>query len=459
VKTFLLPPGVPDPPVRFRQAGRLELEYPETTPALADAVSASLIGARPALLELRTEAILRAIDDAVVEWSAPGSPACRAAEEGFTAATGIPGVTAPFLPLLNALRPPAIRDWVRQEVKPFGALERFSPAEDGAPVRAVGPRLAVHVLPGNVPLVWLPTLAACLLMRTPCLVKPAADDPCTPALFVASLAKRLPELAAALAVLPWDGGDTAVEESALERSSAVIVYGSDSTLRAVARRVPPDAKLLAHGPRYAVGAIGREMASPGRIEAVADAAARDALLYDGRGCLSLAAVYVERGGLLEPAETVAVLGRAMERASADLPPGKPDTETAAVTQSWRARIRARALAGKPSAIFAGPRGLDWTVLYDAELAAPAVPLVRTLWVGAVGTLEEIPSRLAGCGGTVHALAFSGPEPRRLDLAERLAPAGLTRVCPFGRMQEPPLIWPHGGASPFKRLLDWARMER
>jgi hypothetical protein len=459
MRTFLLPPGTPDPPVRFRQVGALELEYPETTPALAVDVASRLISSRPALAALRTEVIIRALDDAVAEWSAPGSLARRAAEDGFSAATGIPPETAPFLPLLSALKAPAIRDWAHQEVKPFGALERFSPAEDGAPVRAVGPRLAVHILPGNVPLVWLPTLAACLVMRIPCLVKPAADDPCTPALFAQSLAKRLPELAAALAVLPWTGGDAAVEEAALAGAEVVVVYGGDSAVRSLARRVLPGAKLLVHGPRYAAGAIGREIAAPGRIEAVAAAAARDVLLYDGRGCLSLTAVHVERGGLLEPAEIAEILGSAMERESTYLPPGRPDPDAAAVTQSWRARIRARALAGKPSALYAGPRGLDWTVLYDAELPAPGVPLVRTLWVGAVGTLDELPSRLGTSGGMVHALAFSGPESRRLELAERLAPQGLTRVCAFGRLQEPPLGWPHGGASPFKRLLDWVLMER
>src|SRR6185503_17529695 len=171
---------------------------------------------------------------------------------------------------------------------------------DGAPVRATGPRLAVHILSGNVPLVWLPSVLACVLMRTPCLLKPAQDDPLTAALFVATLVRRLPALAAGLAVLPWAGGDTALETAVLREADAVIVYGGGESVAALARLISPEARLAAHGPRLAVAAVGREMSGPGRIEPVAMAAARDALLYDGRGCLSLPMVYLESGGLFEP---------------------------------------------------------------------------------------------------------------------------------------------------------------
>jgi len=457
MRTWLLPPGVTAPAARFRELGSLQLEEPEVTPALAGEIARRLRGARPALIALKTDAILRAIEDTIREWLLSGSADRTAAENAFRASTGMPAPTSPFLPLLDAYRGMRVGEWARAEVDPFGALDGFAPGRGGAPVRALGPGLAVHVLPGNVPLVWLSSLLGCLIMRTPCLVKPSADDPLTAALFVSSLARRLPALAEALAVLPWAGGDGAVETRVFEEAEAVVAYGSDDATRSLARRVPPAVRLLVHGPRFAVGAVGREMAGPGRFEPIAASAARDALLYDGRGCLSLVAIYAERGGLYEPREMASMLARAMATASEDLPPGRAGTETAALTQSWRARIRARALAGKPSALFTGARGLDWTVCYDDEIAPP-LSLFRTVWVSGVNDLDEVPSRLASGENRMHALAFAGPKPRGIQLAGALAPLGLTRLAAFGSLQEPPLFWPHGGTSVFKQLLRWVRLE-
>jgi hypothetical protein len=295
-------------------------------------------------------------------------------------------------------------------------------------------------------------------MRTPCLLKPSREDPLTGALFAASLATKSPELGAALAVLPWTGGDEAVEAEVLGGAGALIAYGDDPAIASLARRMPAGIPLVAHGPRIAAGVLAREAQVPGRLDPIAAAAARDALLYDGRGCLSLSTLFVERGGLMEPREVAAVLGRAMSAASAALPPGRPDRDAAALTQSWRARVRARAIAGRPSRCEASPRGLDWTVLYDEDLAMPATPLVRTLRVLPIRDLADLPARLEDGHTVTHAVAFAGPEGRRRALAEALAPLGLTRMADFGKLQTPPLAWPHGGASPFRRLLNWTRME-
>jgi hypothetical protein len=108
---------------------------------------------------------------------------------------------------------------------------------------------------------------------------------------------------------------------------------------------------------------------------------------------------------------------------------------------------------------AGSRGLDWTLLYDEELPPPPAVLNRTFWICPVKDIEEIAVLLAGQRGRLHALAFAGPEARRVKLAEMLMPMGLTRLTSFGSLQNPPLTWPHGGTSPFKRFLSWTHLER
>jgi hypothetical protein len=454
-RSWLLPPGAAIPALG---AG----DVPEVTAATAREVVARLVLARPVLLELGTERILRAVEAAVDEWMGPSCPERREAESAFAAATGMPLATAPFTVPLEPCAHGAVREWVRAEVSALEALDGFVPAPGGGSERALGPGFAVFVLPGNVPGVWLPALIAALAGRTPCLLKPAAADPLTPAAFAGTLIRHLPELAPALAVLPWRGGDAEVEREVLREAEALLWWGGAEVGSSLAGMVSPSCEVVAHGPALAAGAVARESMTPGKLAAVAAGAARDALLFDGRGCLSLSAVFLEQGGLYQPREAAGDFAKAVAAGSAALPPGRPSADAAALTQSWRARARARTLAGRGTVLFASGAGLDWTVIYEPEIALPPVPLWRTLWLHPVDRLDDVPAKAAAPAGgaALHALAFAGPEKRGLALAGALAAGGLTRMCPFGRLQSPPLNWSGaGGISPFARLLRRVRMEK
>jgi len=451
MRTWVLPPGSPVPVVERRQEGALLLESPVVTPDLIRTVSAGLVASRSALFAMRTENILRVIEDTIKEWSVMDCPARREAEGAFRAMTGMPGVTAPFGVPLESSAHGAVRDWFRAEVETPEALDGFVASLGGPVFRLAGPALAVFMLPGNIPLTWLPAFFACLLGRTPCLIKPGGDDPMTAAAFVSSIIRRAPELAPAIAVLPWKGGDAGVETAVMENAGVVLAWGGGDAVSSLARRVPPGAGLVAHGPATAVGAVSREAMNPGKLAQVASESARDTLLFDGRGCLSLSAVFLERGGLYETGEAVREIAKEFARVAGELPPGRVAPESASLVQTWRGRMRARELAGKGSMIFTSKGNLDWTVICDGDLAFPPVPLYRTLWIHAVDSLDEIPKKLAGVG-TIHALAFAGPEARRLKLAMDMGPSGLTRVCAFGKLQAPPVSWSSTGVSPLRRLL-------
>jgi len=458
MRTWILPPGSAVPAVERRQEGALLLESPVVTDGLVQAVCASLKAARREFFALKTDYILRALEETIKEWSSMDCPARRESEGAFRAMTGMPAVTAPFGVPLEASAHGAIREWVRAEIEPIEALDGFVAAPGGPAFRLAGPSLAVFILPGNIPLVWLPAFYACLLGRTPCLIKPGGDDPVTASAFVSSLIRRAPELASVLAVLPWKGGDEVIERVVLENSGAVVAWGGDDAVASLGRRIPPGTELLAHGPATAIGAVAREAMNPGRLAQIAGEAARDTFLFDGRGCLSLTTVFIERGGLYETGEAVREIAKVVGRVAGEFPSGHPAPESAALVQSWRARARARELAGKESALFASAGNLDWTVIFDGEIPVPPVPLYRTIWIHPVDSLDAIPARMAGAG-TMHALAFAGPEPRRLKLAGELVSTGLTRVCVFGKLQSPPVSWSGMGVSPLKRLLGRTVIEK
>ena len=54
---------------------------------------------------------------------------------------------------------------------------------------------------------------------------------------------------------------------------------------------------------------------------------------------------------------------------------------------------------------------------------------------------------------------AAPKARQPELALQLAHWGVTRVCPVGRMQDPPLTWRHDGRPALGDLITWTDWER
>jgi hypothetical protein len=54
--------------------------------------------------------------------------------------------------------------------------------------------------------------------------------------------------------------------------------------------------------------------------------------------------------------------------------------------------------------------------------------------------------------------LAAPESRALTLAHELARWGVARVCPLGRMQQPPFAWRHDGRPALGDLVTWTDWE-
>ena len=62
-------------------------------------------------------------------------------------------------------------------------------------------------------------------------------------------------------------------------------------------------------------------------------------------------------------------------------------------------------------------------------------------------------------GKVSTVGLAASSPRADHLATELARWGVTRVCPVGQMQNPPLTWRHDGRPALGDLVTWTNWER
>ncbi len=203
-------------------------------------------------------------------------------------------------------------------------------AEDRVPVDLAG-----VVLAGNVFVAAIEPITAALLLGAPIVVKASSRDDAMPRLFRAAIREQDPELAEALAVVTFPGGDEDKERALFSRAESVVGYGSDHALSELATRLAPGARFFAHG--HGVGvAFVVPPDHDADVTTITDALAIDVCAYDQRGCMSPHVVFVEPTEHVSARDFAIQLARAMDRLGQRVPRGPLPPKVASQQLQWRA---------------------------------------------------------------------------------------------------------------------------
>jgi hypothetical protein len=429
---------------------------------LVGEVAAKLWAARKAYLaRLPVQEIVEILDRVVAAWIATDSPWMAAARHRIAARTPYsePMVETGIRRLLQCCRRAALLDLLKEELGDPGVLDGFRPRPAaGGLHRACGPSLTTHIFSGNVPGLPAIGLIHALLVKSACLGKPASEEPVFPALFARSIAAVDAKLGSAVAILPWPGGDRAIEQAAFGASEAVVASGNDSAIENIRSRVPLTVRFVGHGHKLSFAVIGRESLDPTAADQLADRLAYDVSLFDQQGCVSPHLVYVERGGGIAPQDFAERLAMAMASFDRAMPRGLLTVEEAAAIQQARATAEFGELRDEAVRLFASQGGTAWTVIYEDDPAFTPSCLNRVVRVKPVSDLADVPGLVRPFGRHLQSVGTALGCERRERLAEALAPLGVCRICPIGEMPHPPLPWHHDGGQNLLPLLRWVGIE-
>ncbi|MDQ2857791.1 MAG: hypothetical protein M3R53_03940, partial [Candidatus Eremiobacteraeota bacterium] len=294
--------------------------------------------------------------------------------------------------------------------------------------------------------VAIPALIFALCAGSSVVVKDR-DDRLTAA-FVETLAEEWPELGARVVASVWDGRDDAASRAHLGEADVVVAYGRTATLGAIRANLRADARFVAFGHRTSVGYVTRAaLANDGCAREVARGAARDALLYDGDGCLSIHALFVERGATLTPESFARLVAVACDEAAIEFPPGSAELDAPVAVYRRTAFFRASQGAG---ATFADPFSAHVVVL-DPPRDEPPPLLRRTLALYAVDGPHDALEFVRRHAVPLEAVGIGGAW--RPDVEAFAIEAGASRLATLGDLQTPPLGGEHGGAG---RILPFVR---
>ena len=404
-----------------------------------------------ALAGVHARRIVRAIADAADRWSNADFPPRVRLLDAIVARTGysLPVVEYALDQIFFSLTVPSIAAVIDGELGSIDALDGFVDRTD-RPRAMAAPAGRVCVISSRttIGVAIVPAVFA-LCAKCDVLVKDREDG--LVRAFFASLAEELDEMAVAARAETWSSED---ESTNLAEFDAVVAFGRDLTITRIRERCAAHARFVGFGSKASIGYITRDaLADTAHARSIAEGAARDLVLYETEGCLSLHALFVERGGAVAPHEFSLMLAAAAERASVEFPPGMRDARAAARIMSAR-NLAAFRSAGGTGAVFSDANTSFLAVL-DPPAQEPPQFLPRTLGIHSVDGPAEVADYLQRHNVPVEAVAL---DTSRADACNMAVEIGATRITRFGELQRPPVGENHGGRSRINDYVRWVTSE-
>jgi hypothetical protein len=300
----------------------------------------------------------------------------------------------------------------------------------------------------------MPTLLSGLLpliLGSPVLMREASGDQITATLLKRSLEARSEVLSDAFEHISFSSEDPAFKE--LLTAPCVVATGSDETIRAISNQLEPHQRLVAYGHQFSIGLVGSEIDfDQDALRRLSDAFALDIVRWDQTGCLSPVIIYLvglDRRASLDFADS---LSRSLDQLHERSPRGELSMATRASLANEIAEAQMRQLEGS-SKLF---EGHDSIVSLENDATSRPAPLHRFIRLMPTASLAELRESLKGFAGHLSSVASIGlPLDADQEFRELLDRIGVSRITSPGRLQTPPVDWPHDGMpllSPMMRFI-------
>lgn len=397
------------------------------------------------MVKKSARAIVAAIAAAAARWSEAGFAPRARIRDAVSQRTrySLPAVDFAFDTLFGSLQRDTIEAVITDELGCLDVLDDFVARGERGRVRAL-PLGDVCIVSSRttIGVALLPAVFA-LCAKCHVLVKDREDH--LIAAFFETLAGELDELSGVATAQTWKGAD---DDYNLAGFDAVVAFGSDATLAQIAKALVFPTRFIPYGTKASAGYVTREALTDERgVESIARGAARDLVLYESEGCLSLHALFVERGGAISPERFAELLAGEIRAALAAFPPGPRD----ALSTVRRAQARdLEIFRGEGARIYADPPA-EYLVVLDPSLDAPPAFLPLSVRLHVVDDASQAAQYFARHGIAVEAFAVAHSRP---DVRSMAAAIGASRIASFGTLQTPPLGTFHGGRPRIAEFVRW-----
>lgn len=336
--------------------------------------------------------------------------------------------------------------------------------KSGRAAIVTAPSLLVHITAGNLPCGAWHSMLLGVLLQSAQFVKCPSGGSLLPRLFAHSLYDADNKLGACLELAEWRGGNERLEKELFSEADCVTASGSDETIAALRSRISGQTRFIAYSHRVSFALVSKGMLSGLNARKIIARAADDVVAWDQLGCLSPHVIYVEEGTGMSGEQFAEALANELGQRESAQPRGAVSTEVAATIASRRSIYELRVAHSRHSAetpvtrLWCSPGSTAWTVVYEADPLFQVSCLHRFIYVKSTNSVKELLHHIDGVHGKVSTVGLAAPEEKAEDLACELARWGVSRICPLGQMQNPPLAWRHDGRPALAELVRWTDWE-
>ena len=213
----------------------------------------------------------------------------------------------------------------------------------------------------------------------------------------------------------------------IPEAEALVVFGSDQTIRYFQQLCPLETPFVGHGHRLGIAIIDDPSPDAARL------ASKDIGLFNQQGCLSLQTIFLN-----DPRAFGPILAQAMTEFEKNRPRGPLSLSEAGAITNLREETR-YLIAQDPEAhaLWESPGSTAWTIIYNDSQNLSLSPGNRTVFLRPSPSDFRSMPHLSGIG--LH------PFTKRADLPS-------PRIFPLGQAQSPPALWAHDGILPLASLV-------
>ena len=279
------------------------------------------------------------------------------------------------------------------------------------------PKTIVHIVSGNTPHATCQTLLNGIVLGAHNLLKLPSD-----ALLDFEVPTSLSSFVETSRTLPdhW-----------LDQADAVVVFGSDETIRHFQNLCPLEVPFIGHGHRLGIAIITDPSPEAARL------AARDIGLFNQQGCLSLQTLFLKNPHAFGP-----LLAEAMSDFESTHPRGPiSPSESGAITNLRRQTEYLIAQDPENHCLWKSSDSTAWTIIHHNDSDLTLSPGNRTVFLRPLpGDFKSKISNLRSLSGiALH------PFQENVNLPS-------PRLFPLGEAQTPPALWPHDGILSLASLI-------
>jgi len=418
---------------------RIEITWPDEGTERVRAARGRLEQAAHALRAMSFEERLQVGRRVVESWTLPDAPWRRDLVAGWAAD--------------STLHEETLREGLESALAAWDA-DRFTECarrELEAESRLLSPfDWTAIVAGGGVPMPTMLNALIPLVLGSPVLMREASNDHVTGAWLRRCLDAIDERFGRAFESLGFASTDTALD--VLLEAPCVVATGSDETIRSIESRLGPQQRFVAFGHQFSIVVLGPGLAhDAARSNEAARGIALDVARWDQMGCLSPVVVYLVDFDSKDASEVTRQVANALEEISKRMPRGELEMSVSASHATERAEARMRASSDRGLLV----EGADFTLVLEADAQPRPAPLHRFLRLMPVESVESLERELRPFDGHLSNVASVGFEADdAAEIQSRLSRFGVSRWTGPGRMQTPPIDWPHDGRpvfTPFARF--------